>query len=132
MNKLVFTNGCFDLLHDGHKYLLTKASEYGILVVGINSDKSVKRLKGPERPVWNQWKRVQKLEELDCVSGVFLFDEDTPIDLINMIKPDIIVKGSEYEEQDVVGCFVASEVILIPMLEGYSTTKIIEENNYEL
>lgn len=126
MNKLVFTNGCFDLLHDGHKYLLTKAAEYGILVVGVNSDNSVTRLKGPGRPVWNQWKRIRKLRELDYVSSVFLFDDGTPIDLINMIKPDIIVKGSEYKEEEVVGCSTASEVILIPMLEGYSTTKIIE------
>jgi len=126
MNKLVFTNGCFDLLHDGHIYLLTRASEYGILVVGVNSDRSVRRLKGPGRPVHDQWKRMSALEALGCVSDVFIFDEDTPMDLISMIKPDIIVKGSDYTEEDVVGCSVVPEVILVPLLEGHSTTKIIE------
>ena len=128
MNPLVFTNGCFDLLHEGHKYLLTKAAEYGRLVVGINSDESVRKLKGPGRPIWDQWKRKRKLKELDCVMAVFIFDGDTPQNLINSFRDGmIIVKGSEYKEEDVVGCSNASEVILIPMLEGYSTTKIIED-----
>lgn len=130
MNPLVFTNGCFDLLHEGHKYLLTKAAEYGKLIVGINSDESVRRLKGPGRPIWDQWKRREKLEELDCVMAVFIFEDDTPLDLIKIFQPGmIIVKGSEYKEEDVVGCSTASKVILIPMLEGYSTTKTIGDIN---
>lgn len=128
MNPLVFTNGCFDLLHEGHIYLLTKAAEYGKLIIGINSDESVRRLKGPSRPVWDQWKRRRKLEELGCAEAVFIFGEDTPRVLINSFREGmIIVKGSEYKEEEVVGCSTASEVILIPMLEGYSTTNIIEE-----
>ena len=132
MEKVVFTNGCFDLLHEGHKYLLTKAAKYGILVVGLNSDSSVRRLKGPDRPIWDQDKRRLKLYELDCVHAVLLFYDDTPIELVNLIKPDIIVKGSDYGVEDVVGSNIVSEVILVPMLPEYSTTKIIMESSYEI
>ena len=129
MEKLVFTNGCFDLLHEGHKYLLTRASKYGRLIVGLNSDGSVRRLKGPGRPIWDQRKRKQKLEELDYVSNVFIFDDDTPLNLINSFRPGmIIVKGSDYKPEEVIGCSVASEVIIVPILKGYNTTKMIEDN----
>ena len=128
MSSLVFTNGCFDLLHEGHKYLLTKAAEYGRLVVGINSDDSVKRLKGPGRPIWDQEKRKKEILKLGCAAIVFIFEEDTPQHLINTFREGIIiVKGGDYKPKDVVGYERASEVVIIPLLEGYSTTKMIED-----
>lgn len=127
MEKLVFTNGCFDLLHDGHIYLLTKASEYGKLVVGLNSDASVKRLKGPERPVWNEYKRKTALQGLACIYKVIVFNEDTPLNLIETLQPDIIVKGDEYKLEDIVGYNIAKQVITIPMFGNFSTTTILKK-----
>lgn len=127
MERLVFTNGCFDLLHPGHIYLLTEAAKYGRLVVGLNSDASIKRLKGPTRPIWPEYKRRMMLQELDCVYRVLVFDENTPQKLIERLQPDIIIKGSEYKREDVVGYEIAKQVITIPMYKDYSTTKLLEE-----
>ena len=129
--KIIFTNGVFDLLHDGHRYLLSEAKKFGdILVVGINSDLSVKRLKGSSRPVQFIADRVAALKCLPTVDFVLEFEEDTPLDLIKRIRPYIVVKGSDYNEQQVVGLDVVTEyggrVELIERVGGHSTTGIIE------
>ena len=125
--KVVFTNGCFDVLHAGHVTYLQKARQLGdLLVVGLNTDVSVKRLKGPSRPINNEWARAVVLASLSCVDYVVLFEEDTPYDLIKAVRPDILVKGSDYKVEDVVGREFASEVRLIDFVEGYSSTKIIK------
>lgn len=123
---LVFTNGVFDILHQGHLKLLSEAYTLGTkLVVGINSDASVKRLKGENRPVNNQQKRKAQLEMLPWVSKVIIFEEDTPYDLIKQIKPHLIVKGGDYAVDTVIGNDIA-RVHIVDTLEGFSTTKIIE------
>lgn len=129
--RIVFTNGVFDILHEGHIASLTEAAGYGhILVVGVNTDASVKRLKGESRPVNGEQSRALLLASLIMVDAVILFDEDTPLNLINAIMPDTLVKGGDYTPEQVVG---AKEVIanggelkIVPILEGYSTTGIIE------
>ena len=131
-NKIIFTNGCFDLLHDGHLQLLIKAKQLGgKLIVGINSDDSVKRLKGESRPIKNQTSRLLQLAALQMVDGVILFEEDTPLELIKMIEPDILVKGGDYKIETIVG---ANDVItnggrveIIPIVEGFSTSNIIAQ-----
>ena len=127
MEKIVFTNGCFDLLHTGHLYVLEEASKLGKLTVGLNSDGSVNRLKGGKRPFQTQEIRKKALEGLDFIEKVIIFYEDTPLQLIIEVEPDIIVKGGDYEVKDVVGCKLVEEVIIIPLLEGYSTTAILTE-----
>lgn len=123
--KLVFTNGCFDILHKGHIDYLKKSKALGSkLVVGLNSDASVRRLKGDKRPINNQEDRKYLLEALQFVDEVIIFDEDTPYNLIKRIQPDIITKGGDYNKEDVVGKDVA-EVIIIPHVAGYSTTNLI-------
>lgn len=135
--KVVFTNGCFDILHAGHVSCLEAAKELGdILIVGLNSDDSVKRLKGDDRPI-NSWAdRALVLSRLKCVSYVIGFDEDTPIDLIKKLKPDVITKGGDYKESEMIGAsFVKSysgEVIILPYLDGYSTTDILNSKNQQL
>jgi D-beta-D-heptose 7-phosphate kinase/D-beta-D-heptose 1-phosphate adenosyltransferase len=125
-SKVIFTNGCFDILHVGHVDYLEKSKQLGYkLVVGINSDDSVKRLKGTGRPINNQEDRKAVLESLGCVDEVIIFDEDTPYELIKKVKPDIITKGSDYIPKNVVGNDLA-QVVIIPLVEGISTTKIIE------
>jgi D-beta-D-heptose 7-phosphate kinase/D-beta-D-heptose 1-phosphate adenosyltransferase len=119
--KIVFTNGCFDLLHAGHVVYLEKARALGdILIVGLNSDDSVKNLKGPQRPLMLQGDRARVLASLSSVDGVTIFEKETPIDLITAIKPDILVKGADYTEQEVVGAdFVRSykgDVVFISIL----------------
>lgn len=130
--KVVFTNGCFDVLHKGHVDYLKKSKELGYkLIVGLNSDVSIRRIKGDQRPVNNQHDRKAVLESLGCVDEVIIFDEDTPYELIKTIKPDIITKGSDYTVANVVGNDLA-EVVLIPFVNGYSTTSVLEkmsENN---
>ena len=124
--RVIFTNGVFDILHTGHFELLQEARSLGDkLIVGINSDASVKRLKGEDRPVNNVAKRISQLEILPWVDQVVVFDEDTPYELIKKIKPHVIVKGGDYTVETVVGHDLA-EVHLVPTIEGYSTTKIIE------
>jgi rfaE bifunctional protein nucleotidyltransferase chain/domain len=127
----VFTNGCFDILHPGHIYLLKKASELGnFLVVGLNSDDSTKRLKGNSRPFNGVESRIEVLNAIRFVSYVLVFDEDTPLELIKLVKPDVLVKGGDYTPQTVVGReFIESiggRVEIIPLLEGYSTSSTLE------
>ena len=132
-NKIVFTNGCFDLLHRGHVYYLAKAREMGdVLVIGLNSDSSVSRLKGKGRPLNNQNARAEVLGALGMVDHIILFEEDTPLNLINKVKPDLLIKGGDYKVEDIVGykevISRGGEVLTIPILPGYSTTSIIERD----
>lgn len=127
-SKIVFTNGCFDILHKGHVSYLQKAKELGdILVVGLNSDASVKALKGDERPINSQEDRAYLLASLECVDFVIIFDEPTPYELIKAISPTFLVKGADYEGKEVVGSEFAKEVRLIEFVEGKSTTNIIKK-----
>jgi D-beta-D-heptose 7-phosphate kinase/D-beta-D-heptose 1-phosphate adenosyltransferase len=128
--KIVFTNGCFDLLHVGHVRSLRQAAALGdFLVLGLNSDASVRRLKGSGRPLYPQEARAELLAALECVDAVTIFDEDTPLDLIAAIAPDILVKGGDYRPEEVVGREVVEaaggRLVLIPLVEGYSTTHLI-------
>ncbi|MCW3123996.1 MAG: D-glycero-beta-D-manno-heptose 1-phosphate adenylyltransferase [Flavipsychrobacter sp.] len=128
--KIVFTNGCFDILHHGHLDLLAKAADLGsILILGLNTDSSVQRLKGPDRPVTNEQDRAFQVASLLCVDAVCLFDEDTPEELIKLLQPDVLVKGGDYTIDKIIGAdFVQStggKVEIIPFVTGYSTTSII-------
>lgn len=128
--KVVFTNGCFDLVHRGHVDYLSKARDLGdILIVGLNSDASVKRLKGEKRPISNQESRAAVLAAFSFVDYVVLFDEDTPANLIHELRPDILVKGGDYNHDNVVGAdFVESyggKLELIPLVPGESTTNLV-------
>ena len=129
--RVVFTNGCFDLLHPGHIYTLSQAKSLGeVLVVGVNSDVSVKRLKGAQRPILNETERVLLLSALEAVDYVTTFAEDTPLELIRLLRPQVLVKGGDWEPEAVVGKEVVEadggEVVLIPYQPGFSTTGIIE------
>lgn len=125
--KIVFTNGCFDILHVGHIDYLQRSKELGdILIVGINSDKSVKRLKGSERPINNEDDRALIIAALNFVDHVVIFDEDTPINCIELLKPNIITKGGDWEESEVIGREIVDQVVLLPYSEGKSTTNIIK------
>jgi len=129
--KIVFTNGCFDILHRGHVYYLSRAREMGeMLIVGLNSDHSVKRLKGEGRPVNGEKARAEVLGALAMVDLIILFEEDTPLNLINTIRPDLLVKGGDYKVEEIVGYNEVTshggKVVTIPLLEGYSTTSIIQ------
>jgi D-glycero-beta-D-manno-heptose 1-phosphate adenylyltransferase len=131
--KIVFTNGCFDLLHVGHIRYLQEAKAQGqVLVVGINSDDSVKRLKGPTRPIQNENDRAEILAALGAVDYVVLFTEDTPAKLIEAVKPNVLVKGGDWKPDQIVGGpFVLSyggEVKSLQFVEGRSTTKLIEKS----
>jgi len=127
--KVVFTNGCFDILHKGHIDYLKKSKALGDkLIVGLNSDKSVSKLKGKGRPINNQEDRKSVLEALSFVDEVIIFSSDTPYELIKQIEPDIITKGGDYTVEQVVGNDLA-EVVIIPLTEGYSTTKTVEYLN---
>ncbi len=130
--KIVFTNGCFDILHVGHVQLLTDAAKHGdVLVVGLNSDASVARLKGPSRPVVHEADRAAVIAALDCVDAVSIFDEDTPEALISAVEPDILVKGGDYRLDQVVGRELVERrggrVVLVPLLPDRSTTRIVEK-----
>ena len=130
--KVVFTNGCFDILHRGHvEYLAKAASLADIMVVGLNTDSSVSRLKGSQRPVQDETSRALILASLSCVTKVVLFDEDTPYDLIKFIQPDVLVKGSDYKAEDIVGYDIVKakngEVVTINIVDGYSTTAIVKK-----
>lgn len=131
-DKIVFTNGCFDILHRGHIEYLAKASEFGQrLIIGLNTDKSVSKIKGPDRPVQDQLSRAVILSSLRFVDFVLLFDEETPYELIKYVQPDFLVKGKDYNVEDVVGYDIVTkrggEVVTVELTEGYSTTNIIEK-----
>jgi D-beta-D-heptose 7-phosphate kinase / D-beta-D-heptose 1-phosphate adenosyltransferase len=126
--KIVFTNGCFDILHVGHVSYLEKASGLGHhLIIGLNSDASIRRIKGDDRPIVKEKDRARLLAALECVSCVAIFDEDTPAELIHLVKPDVLVKGGDYRPDQVVGKEDAGQVEIIQFEEGYSTTGIIEK-----
>lgn len=127
--KVVFTNGCFDIIHPGHVDYLTRAKELGQrLVIGVNTDKSVSDLKGPHRPIQNENARLQVLAALECVDALVLFGEETPLKLISQVLPNILVKGGDYTIETIVGADVVMEnggrVEVIPFLDGYSTSAI--------
>lgn len=129
-NKIVFTNGCFDILHLGHVQLLQKAKTLGSkLVVGLNSDDSVRRLKGDSRPVNDETARKAILESLSIVDEVIIFNEDTPLNLIKKLSPDIIVKGGDYTVEEVVGHELVDDVYIFPIVESFSTTNILKKSN---
>ena len=128
--KIVFTNGCFDILHSGHIYLLREAKNLGDrLLIGLNSNQSVQNLKGPVRPFNPEDTRATVLESLSMVDGVTIFQEDTPYELVKKIIPHVLVKGGDYSIENVVGANTVREsggkVVLIPFLEGYSTSDLI-------
>ena len=126
--KIVFTNGCFDILHLGHIRYLEKAKSFGdVLIVGLNSDESVKRLKGKDRPVNSQYDRAYLLAALESVDYVTIFGEDTPYELLETIRPDILVKGGDYAGKEVVGRELAGQLRIVEFVEGRSTTGIIEK-----
>ena len=132
--KIVFTNGCFDILHAGHVRYLQQAAELGDrLIVGVNSNESVKNLKGPSRPINELASRMEVLSSLRCVDWVVSFDEDTPENLINELIPDFLVKGGDYNAEEIVGYDTVTtnggEVVVMPFLDGHSTTAIIEKTN---
>jgi rfaE bifunctional protein nucleotidyltransferase chain/domain len=124
--KLVFTNGCFDIIHAGHVRYLKIAKALGdVLIIGLNSDKSVSAIK-PGRPVNPQDQRAEVLSSLEMVDYVTLFDEETPYELIKLLQPDILVKGGDWKKADIVGSDIAKETFSLPYIKGISTTEIIE------
>ena len=128
--KVVFTNGCFDILHLGHQTYLNQSKALGdFLIVAINSDESVKSLKGDDRPINNQELRSKNLLSLECVDEVVVFSEKTPLKLIEFLLPDVLTKGGDYNYENIVGSNIVEKnggkVILLPYLKGYSTTTII-------
>ncbi|MGE5106472.1 MAG: D-glycero-beta-D-manno-heptose 1-phosphate adenylyltransferase [Sphingobacteriales bacterium] len=130
--KIVFTNGCFDILHEGHIYSLSQAASSGdVLIIGVNTDESVTRLKGNSRPVNNEHSRSLILASLAIVDAVILFNEETPLQLIKTIMPDILVKGGDYIVEQIAGAkeVIANggEVKIVPLLQGFSTTGLIDK-----
>lgn len=129
--RIVFTNGCFDLMHPGHVRYLEQARSLGdMLIVAVNSDASVSRLKGPERPVQNEQDRCEVMAALQCVDFVTVFAEDTPFEIISELRPDILVKGGDWSKENIVGRDIVEagggQVLSISFEEGFSTTRIIE------
>lgn len=126
--KIVFTNGCFDILHAGHVSVLEFSRSKGdVLIVGLNSDASVRRLKGSSRPVNSQADRALVLAALESVSAVSIFEEDTPYHLIKLVRPDVLVKGGDYKPSEIVGREFAKKVARFALLKGRSTTNIIKK-----
>jgi len=126
--KVVFTNGCFDIIHPGHIKVLKEAKNNGdILIVGINSDKSIKKIKGQKRPILNQKARADIVSSFEPVDYVILFNELTPFKLIKEIKPEIIIKGGDWQINNIIGRTIAKKVIRIKPIKGYSTTSIIKK-----
>ncbi|HEY0733184.1 MAG TPA: D-glycero-beta-D-manno-heptose 1-phosphate adenylyltransferase [Chitinophagaceae bacterium] len=128
---VAFTNGCFDLLHAGHIASISEAANHAdYLVIGLNSDTSIKNIKGPDRPLNNEQDRALVLAALSMVDAIVIFNEDTPLELIKIIKPDFLIKGGDYKVEEIAGAREVIEsggkVILNPILEGYSTSSIIE------
>jgi rfaE bifunctional protein nucleotidyltransferase chain/domain len=129
--KVVFTNGCFDLLHPGHTRYLRAARALGhFLIVGVNSDRSVRAIKGAQRPIQDQETRAELLSALECVDAVILFDEETPYNLIRELAPDVLVKGGDWHEDEIVGADLVKQaggtVERIPYVEGLSTTRLVK------
>ena len=129
--KIVFTNGCFDIIHPGHIYLLKKSKDMGdVLIVGLNSDSSIKKIKSEDRPINKESDRVKILESIKHINYVTIFNEETPLKLIKLINPDILVKGGDYKINEIVGSdFViqnGGEVKIIPFIGGHSTSKLID------
>lgn len=127
--KIVFSNGCFDLVHKGHIDYLNRAADLGdVLVMGLNTDASVSKLKGPHRPIQDEQSRLLIMAALQCVSAVVLFNEETPYDLIKLVQPDVLVKGSDYQPENIVGYDIVTAkggmVKTIDFLPGYSTSAI--------
>jgi len=130
--KVVFTNGCFDIIHTGHiNYLYLAKAQGDILIVGLNSDDSVRRLKGAERPINAEKDRALVLSALEMIDYVVIFDEDTPYNLIKKIVPDVLVKGGDWKEEEIVGADIvkanSGEVKSLPFWDGYSTTNIVRK-----
>ncbi|MBU2558732.1 MAG: D-glycero-beta-D-manno-heptose 1-phosphate adenylyltransferase [Bacteroidetes bacterium] len=130
--KIVFTNGCFDIVHRGHIEYLAKAADLGdVLVIGLNTDASVSRIKGPQRPVVDQQSRALLLAALHFTTAIVYFDEPTPYELIKKVQPDILVKGKDYKAEDVVGYDIVMDkggkVETIELVEGFSTSAIIKK-----
>lgn len=130
--KIVFTNGCFDILHRGHVEYLAKAASFGTkLIIGLNTDSSVKRLKGESRPINDEEARAIVLASLLFTDKIIFFEEDTPLELIRYIQPDILVKGSDYKPEEIIGYDIVTgkggKVMTVDLTEGFSTTKIIEK-----
>ncbi len=131
-NEIVFTNGCFDIIHRGHIEVLARTADLGNkLIIGLNSDSSIQELKGKNRPIINENSRAILLASLSFVDGVVLFSEQTPLNLIKTIIPDILAKGGDYEITEIAGHDVVQnnggKVILVPFIDGFSTTNIIEK-----
>ena len=128
--KIVFTNGCFDLLHHGHIDYLSKAADMGdVLIIGLNSDSSVKKLnKGANRPIQNENDRALILSSIQFIEAIIIFEEDTPYELIKLVQPEVLVKGGDWKENEIVGADIVKKnggtVTTIPFVEGYSTTNI--------
>lgn len=130
--RLVFTNGCFDILHAGHvRYLEAARAEGDFLLVGLNTDRSVQRIKGEKRPIVAQQHRAEVLSGLGCVDGVVFFDQDTPAELIAAVRPDVLVKGDDWSESEIVGAHQVREdggcVVRVPFTHQISTSEIIHE-----
>lgn len=130
--SLVFTNGCFDIIHLGHIDYLSKAADFGnIFIVGLNTDVSTKKIKGDKRPIINETSRAAVIASLFFVDAVVLFDEETPCDLIKTISPDILVKGSDYKTEEIVGYDIVKakggKTVTADFLDGYSTSSLIEK-----
>lgn len=131
--KVVFTNGCFDIVHRGHVEYLAKASDYGdILVIGLNTDNSVRRIKGENRPINDEKARAMVLAAFKFVDAIVLFDQDTPYELIKLANPHVLIKGSDYTEETIVGADIVrengGEVVTIDLVPGYSTSGIIDRS----
>ncbi len=130
--KIVFTNGCFDLLHLGHiEYLAKSAAEGNLLMIGLNTDDSVKRIKGDARPIKDEQSRALSLAAMSFIDAVVFFDEDTPLRLIQLVQPDVLIKGADYAEKDIVGADVVlgkgGRVVTMEYLPGYSTSALIQQ-----
>ena len=131
-DKIIFTNGCFDLIHLGHLEILARSADLGDkLIVGINSDMSIKKIKGSSRPIIEEDSRAKQLAAIEFIDAVILFNEDTPYNLINILKPDVLTKGGDYKKNDIVGHQLINkeqgEVVIIPLTQGFSTTSILEK-----
>ncbi len=125
--RIAFTNGCFDIIHPGHIKILKEAKSKGdILVVGLNSDSSIKRIKGLSRPIMPEQARIVVLSAIEYVDFVIVFDEDTPYELIKALKPDILIKGEDWQKNKIIGREFAKKIFRIKFYTGYSTTSIIE------